>query len=249
MAIISFLTIVPSARYNLSDPIDIRYTAKYMYLFPLVGALIGASAGAVGYGLSLVFEPQVTSLLVVLFITLITGLHHTDALADCADGLMAKGGRDSKKKAMRDHSIGSAGGTALILYFIGIFVVLSTIPDSTLFLPFLLTSEVIAKYMMVVQAHLGKPAWNGASSPFALEMKSRTKIIISTMIMLPLVFVATGKYGLVTLAVAFVMIGIVQYVAQINFGGVSGDVMGATNEVVRLTCLIVLSTISGLLAI
>jgi adenosylcobinamide-GDP ribazoletransferase len=248
VAVFSFLTIVPSARHSPSTPIDIKYVATNMYLFPLVGALIGLSAGLVGYGLSLVFEPQITSLLVVLFITLITGLHHTDALADFGDGLMVKSGRESKKNAMHDHSIGSAGATALILYFIGIFTILSSIRDDTILLSFLLTSEVIAKYIMVQQAHFGKAAWDGLSSPFVLAMKNKLKFTISTLITLAIVFLVTGYEGLITLAIAFLVAGLIQYIAHLSFGGISGDVMGASNEIVRLSCLIFLSFMSGFIS-
>ncbi len=220
-----------------------------MYLFPLVGALIGLSAGLVAYGLSLVLEPKITSLLVVLFITLITGLHHTDALADFGDGLMAKRGRESRKNAMHDHSIGSAGATALILYFIGIFTTLSLIHDGTILLSLLLTSEIIAKYIMVQQAHFGKAAWDGLSSPFVLAMKNKMKFTISTLITLAIVFLVTGYEGLITLAVAFLVAGLIQYIAHLSFGGISGDVMGASNEIVRLSCLIFLSSMSGFISI
>ena len=248
VAVFSFLTIVPSARHRPSTPIDIKYVAKNMYLFPLVGAVVGLSSGLVGYGLSLVFEPQITSLLVVLFITLITGMHHTDALADFGDGLMVKSGRESKKNAMHDHSIGSAGATALILYFIGIFTTLSSIRDGTILLSFLLTSEVIAKYIMVQQAHFGKAAWDGLSSPFVLAMKNKLKFTISTLITLAIVFLVTGYEGLITLAIAFLVAGLIQYIAHLSFGGISGDVMGASHEIVRLSCLIFLSFMSGFIS-
>lgn len=248
MAVVSFLTIIPSARHNPSAPIDIEYTATNMYLFPLVGALIGLSAGLVGYALSIALEPQITSLLVILYITLITGLHHTDALADFGDGLMVKRGRESKKNAMHDHSIGSAGATALILYFIGLFMTLSSIRDGAILLSFLLTSEVIAKYMMIEQAHFGRAAWDGLSSPFVLAMRNKMKFIISTLITLAIVFLVTGYYGLITLAVAFVVAGLIQYIAHLSFGGISGDVLGASNEIVRLACLILLSCMWGFMS-
>ena len=249
MAVVSFLTIIPSSRQTQSVPIDIKYTATNMYLFPLAGALIGLSAGIVGYGLSLVLEPQITSFLVVLFIVLMTGLHHTDALADFGDGLMVKRGRESKKNAMHDHSIGSAGATALILYFIGIFTTLASIRDGTILLSFLLTSEVIAKYMMVEQAHFGNSAWDGLSSPFVLAMKNKMKFLVSTLITLAIVFLVTGYEGLITLAIAFVVAGLIQYIAHLSFGGISGDVMGASNEIVRLACLIILSFMSGFISL
>ena len=248
VAVLSFLTIIPSARHSPSSPIDSRPRSGGHPGHPLAGALIGLLAGLVGYGLSLALEPNVTSLLVVLFITLITGLHHTDALADFGDGLMAKRGRESKKKAMHDHSIGSAGATALILYFIGIFTTLSSIRDGTALLSFLLTSEVIAKYVMVEQAHFGKAAWDGLSSPFILAMKNKMKFIISTLITLAMVFLVTGYEGLLALAIAFLVAGLIQYIAHMSFGGISGDVMGASNEIVRLSCLIFISSVSGFIS-
>jgi adenosylcobinamide-GDP ribazoletransferase len=146
---------------------------------------------------------------------------------------------------MHDHSIGSAGATALILYFIGIFTTLSSIREGTALLSFLLTSEVIAKYMMVEQAHFGKAAWDGLSSTFILAMKNKMKFIISTLIALAIVFLVTGYDGLLTLAIAFLVAGLIQYIAHMSFGGISGDVMGASNEIVRLFCLIFLSSMSG----
>jgi adenosylcobinamide-GDP ribazoletransferase len=248
VAVVSFLTIIPSARPIQSAPIDIKYIATNMYLFPVAGILIGLSAGLVGYVFLLMLDPQIASLLVILFITLVTGLHHTDALADFGDGLMVKRGRESKKNAMHDHSIGSAGATALILYFIGMYATLSSIREGTVLLSFLLSSEVIAKYMMVEQAYFGKAAWDGLGSPFVLAMKNKMKFIVSTLITLTIVFLVIGYDGLITLAIAFLVAGLIQFLARLNFGGISGDVMGASNEIVRLACLISLSSISGFIS-
>jgi adenosylcobinamide-GDP ribazoletransferase len=98
--------------------------------------------------------------------------------------------------------------------------------------------------MMVVQAHFGKAAWVGLSSPFVAAMKNKMKFLISTLITLAIVLLVTGYEGLITLAVAFLVAGLIQYIAHLNFGGISGDVMGATNEIVRLSCLIFLFSVS-----
>ena len=66
-----------------------------MYLFPIVGIVIGLVIGSLGYGLSLYLEPLVVSLVVVASsFAVITGIHHTDGLADFADGLMTKGTKE-----------------------------------------------------------------------------------------------------------------------------------------------------------
>ena len=56
------------------------------------------------------------------------------------------------------------------------------------------------------------------------------------MITLAIVFLVTGYRGLLALAIAFVVAGLIQYIAHMSFGGISGDVMGASNEIVRLFC-------------
>jgi adenosylcobinamide-GDP ribazoletransferase len=128
------------------------------------------------------------------------------------------------------------------------FATISSIRDGTILLSFLLTSEVIAKYMMVEQAHFGKAAWDGLGSFFVLAMKNKMKFIVCTLLTLTIVFLVTGYEGLITLAIAFLVAGLIQFIARLSFGGISGDVMGASNEIVRLACLISISSISGFIS-
>ena len=87
-SVFSFLTIIPTSNSDLNS------IAKNMYLFPIVGIVIGLVIGSLGYGLSLYLEPLVVSLVVVASLAVITGIHHTDGLADFADGLMTKGTKE-----------------------------------------------------------------------------------------------------------------------------------------------------------
>src|SRR5205085_5897947 len=79
--------------------------------------------GSVGLGASLFLHPLLAGLLVTGSLVILTGVHHTDALADFADGLMAKGAKEVKRKAMLDPAVGSAGVAALVLYFAGMIIV------------------------------------------------------------------------------------------------------------------------------
>ena len=91
-SVFSFLTIIPTSNSDLNS------IAKNMYLFPIVGIVIGLVIGSLGYGLSLYLEPLVVALVVVASLAVITGIHHTDGLADFADGLMTK---EQKKKNVK----------------------------------------------------------------------------------------------------------------------------------------------------
>ena len=71
-SIFSFLTILPTSNATLDD------IAKYMYLFPIVGIIIGILVGSFGFGLSFLLDPIIVSFLVVTSIVIITGIHHAD---------------------------------------------------------------------------------------------------------------------------------------------------------------------------
>ena len=235
---ISFLSVIPISR--MSSSIDINDIALGMHFFPLVGAIIGFAVGALAFIISMYFPPLVVGFIVVFALIAITGISHVDALADFADGLMVRGGKDAKHKAMDDPAIGSAGTVALILYISGMIIIVSGFSTSTKLLASLIASEVIAKYTMVLQAHLGQSAWEGSSSPFTKAMKDKRRFVSATGITLPLICFATGLTGVVSLCTSTIIAMLIQYSSNKNFGGISGDVLGASNEISRLSSLIVI---------
>jgi adenosylcobinamide-GDP ribazoletransferase len=241
ISVLSFLTIIPTPRaYNL----DLNTVARNMHFFPLCGGIIGIIVGLVAL-LSSTFLPQyITSFIVLVTFIIITGVHHIDGLADFADGLMTKGDKESKRKAMSDPIVGSAGATALIINFIGLFVALLNFDSSLELFYAIIVSEIIAKYVMVLQASLGNSAWSGFSSSFTIEMKKGDKIVISAAISTLLVFIIAGMVGLLTLGIVIIIGLIIYIISYKNFGGVSGDEFGASNEISRLSSLLILSTLT-----
>lgn len=242
-AIISFLTIIPAPKSLITD---IQSIADKMYLFPLAGLIIGVLIGALAYGISFYLQPLLVGLLITGAFTIITGAHHTDALADFADGLMAKGGAEVKHKAMHDPAVGSAGVAALVLYMAGMIIALSSYHHGIRLLTSIIAAEVIAKYAMALQSYRGLSAWEGFSSPFTSAMKDRRKILAATAITLPIVWFLGGGYyaGLISLGISAAIAAIIQYASNKILGGISGDVIGASNELTRLSSLIVLSLVA-----
>jgi adenosylcobinamide-GDP ribazoletransferase len=74
-------------------------------------------------------------------------------------------------------------------------------------------------------------------------MKDSRKVLASSGIMIVVVWFAGGYAGLVALGVSLGIAAIMKYVSGKSFGGISGDVLGATNEVTRLASLIVLASV------
>ncbi len=235
-SVFSFLTIFPSTNSTLEN------IARYMFVFPVVGIAIGLLIGSLGFGLSFFLEPLLVSLLVVASIAIVTGIHHADGLADFADGLMVKGSRSKKLKAMKDLSTGSAGIVAITLYLIGLIVTISLTSGFDLFKAILI-SEILAKFSMVMMASLGKSASLGSNSPFVEFMKDKKKFSAAFLLMLIPVLVIGEITGIVMLVVVIVLTLFLLLLSNRSFGGITGDVLGATNEFTRLASLIVFVSI------
>jgi adenosylcobinamide-GDP ribazoletransferase len=212
-SVFSFLTIFPSSNGTLEN------IAKYMFMFPIVGIIIGLLIGSLGFGLSFILEPLLVSLLVVASIAIVTGIHHADGLADFADGLMVKGTKDKKLQAMKDLSTGSALFKAILI------------------------SEILAKFSMVLMASLGKSASLGSNSPFVEFMKDKKKLSAAFLIMLIPVILIGEITGMIMLGVTIALTLFLLAVSTRSFGGITGDVLGATNEFTRLASLMVFVSI------
>jgi adenosylcobinamide-GDP ribazoletransferase len=209
-----------------------------MYLFPIVGIVIGLIIGTLGYGLSLYLEPLVVSLVVVASLAVITGIHHTDGLADFADGLMTRGSKEKKRKAMKDLSVGSAGIFSIVLYAIGVIIALSLSNGMELF-KIILLSEIMAKFSMVLMAGLGNSASIGSNSPFMESMKDKKRLLVAGIITI-IPFIIVGEMnGFIVFASGIVVTMVLVGLSTRSFGGITGDVMGASNEITRLSSLLI----------
>lgn len=234
----SFLTIIPvpsSINTNLS------IVAKNMHLFPIIGALIGTVVGIFAYVISFYLTSYLVGFLVTVVTLLITGMHHADALADFADGLMAKGGREVKRKVMSEPALGTAGTLSLILYVIGLIIAIATFNSALKLFFSVITAEIIAKYVMVIEAGKSTSAWEGFSSPFTKAMKDKRKIAFSSIFTVATIMILNGFLGLIALGVGLIIAAIIHIISFRIFGGITGDVFGASNEITRLSSILVLS--------
>jgi len=234
--LLAFLTIIPFGM----DKGYLEDTAKHMPLFPLVGAFIGLMAGVVAWSLYFVLPSLIVGLLTLAFLLMITGLHHTDGLLDFADGLMFQGPPEKKIEIMHDPNTG-AGGVAL-----GLITLLTTALSiaelrRSLTPQSLIVSETLAKLAMVVGAWAGNSAHEGMNTYFVDAMHGHRRIfrlgvplVISFGIALPLL----GISGLIAVVTSLIASLALVEVSKRHFGGVTGDVMGAMNDIVRMISLL-----------
>jgi adenosylcobinamide-GDP ribazoletransferase len=236
--LLSFLTTIPVRM----DQDMLTDTAKCMFLFPLVGAFIGLLAGLCGWATSQFLPSLVVGALVLGFLLLITGLHHTDGLLDFGDGIMAHGSPERKIEIMHDQLTGAGGLSLGIMTFLITTFAISEL-DSGIIIQGLVVVEISAKLSMVVGAWAGKAVHEGMNSSFLEAMHGNkgtarlvAALVISFVIAMPLLWLT----GAVTVLAAILASLIMVEVAHRHFKGVTGDVLGATNELARMFSLITL---------
>jgi adenosylcobinamide-GDP ribazoletransferase len=245
--IFAFLTVLP-LRMDMNCLTD---SARFMFIFPLVGALIGLIAGVFDWAVGLVLPSLVAGALTLGVLLLLTGLHHTDGLLDFGDAVMYQGTAERKIEIMHDQLTGAGAiGLGMMTYIITAFafgelgksVIIGgiTVP---LILPALVVIELSAKLSMVVGAWAGKAVHKGMSSTFLDAMQGKfgdarfvATLVLSFLVAVPLLWVA----GFVTVLAAVLSGLAMVVVAHRHFKGVTGDVLGATNELTRMVCVVVL---------
>jgi adenosylcobinamide-GDP ribazoletransferase len=239
----SFLTVIPLSM----DEDMLTIVAKNMFLFPLIGAFIGLLAGLFGWVTSQFLPGLVVGALVLGVLLLITGLHHTDGLLDFGDGVMAHGSPERKIEIMHDQLTG-AGGLSLGIMTLLITAFSIAELDAGTIIQGLIVAEVSAKLSMVIGASAGKAIHEGMNSSFLEAMHGKkgtarliVALVISFGIALPLLWLAGAVVVLVGIMTSLVMVGI----SHRHFKGVTGDVLGATNELTRMVSLITLLAVAG----
>ncbi len=239
--LLSFLTIFPVAM----DKDMLADCAKGMWAFPLIGAFIGLIAGVFGWVAHYFGLGIVVGGLVLAALLLITGLHHTDGLLDFGDGVMAHGTAEHKIEVMHDQLTGAGGLSIGIMTMLITALAIGQLKIGLL-VGGIIAVEASAKLSMVVMAWAGKSAHQGMNSPFLETMHGLkgdilliVALAISFAIALPLLRWAGAFVVLAGVITSLVMTG----VAHRHFNGVTGDVFGATNEITRMVCVIVLLTV------
>jgi adenosylcobinamide-GDP ribazoletransferase len=239
-ALLSFFTVLPVRGASLEE------AAREIHLLPLVGLVTGLPGALLLLAAHFV-PPGVAATLALGAVLLAAGLHHADGVLDAGDAIMAHGSPDRRREVLEDTRVGVGGLGALFLVYaptVGALAALCTTSPARAAIA-LLAGEVAARSAMLLTLAFGEPADPRSSSlPFvrALSGPHRTPAVVIALLA-PLPFLlATSAFlaPLAILAVPLLALGAIRIFAA-KFGGIGGDVVGATGEVCRAVVLIALS--------
>lgn len=230
---IQFLTAVP---LPVSVPAGVRELGRSLIFFPLVGALLGIALAVVDALLLRVLPVAVSTALVLIVWTLLTGGLHLDGLMDTCDGLFGGRTRERRLEIMRDSRVGSYGVLAGALQLLLKYAALISLPMEArgAALVLALTS---GRWAMTL-AIWGFPYARSEGLGRAYKDGARLSDVgFAAVLALGVCWLATDVRGLGALAGASLLAWSGGWWITERLGGLAGDCYGALNEVVEVGVL------------
>lgn len=238
--LLAFFTALPMRGTSLAE------AARQVYLLPLVGLVAGLPGALILF--SGVFPPGVAATLALGAVLLAAGLHHADGVLDVGDALMVQGTPERRREVLKDARVGVGGLGALFLVYAPSLAALAALANAS---PLraalaLLAADTAARSAMTLTLLFGRPAEETSSAvPFVRALKGggrRYAALLVALAIPPFVALSLGwSASLAALLAAPVIVLLAIRVANRAFGGIGGDISGATGEMTRTVLLVALS--------
>lgn len=235
----AFITLTRLPYIKIADPdFDLKNS---LWAFPIVGAGLWFVSFLSIHLLNYAgMPPLIGAVLVVLLLVFMTGALHEDGLADCADAL---GGSSAERRLeiMRDSQIGTYGALALIFSVAIRSYALFIFWGSDLLFEALLVSLMVSRGAMVLLPRLAEPArQDGLASEF--KNISHNQLVAAQIIILVVGFIATGLDIVFMMIIGFIVALLMAKISVRKIGGFTGDVLGATEQITQIICLLIFLT-------
>lgn len=245
LAAVAFLTRLPVGRRWEFGPQDVARSARW---FPLVGAVLGGISVAALLGLTRIFPPMVTAVLLAGIDALLTGAMHLDGLADTADGFGGGVTREDVLRIMRDHAIGSYGAVSVVLVLALKIATVTALIEGHRAIFGLLLAPVLGRWAAVLLSatqpyarpvDAGGPLTAGAPVRF---MGRKEWILASAITVAIAISFQPWRGCAALLLVALASAGWAWYCRR-RIGGITGDTLGAAIEIAECLVLLLLTAI------
>jgi len=200
--------------------------------FPLVGMLLGLILWFIGFLWAMLPFPEWSggcAMVLVIFDVILTRGLHLDGLADWADS-MGGFGRERRLVIMKDVSMGAFGTIAVILCLGTKWVLFQRLVScgTTLWIvPVMIISRAMMVELMTTLPYAR--SGEGMARPF-VENAGKGKRIASLIIVVILCLIS-GPAGPGLLIIAWPVTMIFRTYCLKRFGGITGDLLGAADEI------------------
>ncbi len=232
---VSFLTILclPFAPSRAATPADLAGSFSW---FPLVGLILGLCATAPAYLLAGA-PPLMLAVLVTALLAFLTRGLHLDGLADVADGLGGGYTPERRLEIMKDSRTGPFGALALIFAVLFKVAALHTLILGHCWSGMLM-APVLSRLAMVLGAYQMPHARKvgGLATPFLENMTVR-QLLVAGLLAVAITVCCDLKFAPLALGIIACCAWLARLLARRWLGGMTGDVLGALNEVAEVALL------------
>jgi len=232
---LTFLTKLP---WPWRGPADEAALARSLFWFPWVGAVLGLAFWGAWAGLQKILPAPAAAALLLALTVWVTGGLHLDGLADTADGL--GGGRTPAEALtiMKDSRVGAFGVISLILALVLKFALFLSLAAQTRGMAALALYPVVSRWGMVLLAYLSPYARPEGGLGQAMTLGVSPRVLAGASLSAGVLsFLILGVPGLALFGVAGALVWLGSLYFQRRLGGVTGDVLGAANEILEVLVL------------
>ncbi|MBI2119882.1 MAG: adenosylcobinamide-GDP ribazoletransferase [Elusimicrobia bacterium] len=239
---LQFLTILPLTKNYVKEEKDL---AGSMIFYPLVGLCIGLLTLWI-YSLSeKFFIPSISLIFAFIAGIIFTGALHLDGFADSCDGFYAGKNKEEILKIMKDSRIGTMAVVGLFcllllkcsLYFSLLFK--DQLKNAFLIVP------VISRWLMTLSASLYPYAREEGTAGAFLKHIGKKELFFSSLLLIVIIYPVLGFNGIIIAGLSFSTVWFFLQWVKNKIDGITGDILGAVNELAEITALFVFQFIAS----
>lgn len=219
--------------------------AKGVVFFPIIGFLIGAFNLAVLVASSKILGGIFPVICCLIAGVVITGGFHADGLADTCDGIFSSRTKDKMLEIMRDSRIGTNGTIALIFDYLLRLSLLAMLTGKGLYYAVLL-SPAAAKTLMVLLMKTSVYARSGPGlGGLYLEKQTVGATIFAVALGFSIISCFSGIWGIAAFGFCTAVCFLYRSFIYSKLQGMTGDTLGAANELLEVSFILIMAVISG----
>ena len=235
LTVLRFLTRIPVGEF----PEDEKRLGKSMAYFPIMGLILGGILILVNWGFSIFLAPLVADVLTIIALIILTGALHIDGFIDTIDGLAGGKSKEEILKIMRDSQVGAFGIIGIVSLIMLKLVLLHKIPleikkEAILLFP------VMGRWAMVIAGSLSIYARKKGTGKAFVDYCGRKELIIASLIAL---IITGGFLKILGLEPFFFILALTLLLTRFiskRIEGMTGDTLGAVNEIMEVGTLFIL---------
>lgn len=239
LAALQFLTRVP---IRLRSEPSLPRTVAW---FPVAGAIIGAAVGGTAAGMWHLTPPLVAAAVAIAIGLLITGAFHEDGLGDVADAFGGGWTIERRLEILKDSRHGTYGVAAMCTSIVLRIVALGSLPGPATMFAAAVAAHTMGRVAAVAMAGTMRLATNTGLGVDYGRSTTRGRAAVGCLSGVAVTALATGWWAAPLLAVAAAAALATGALARRKIGGISGDVLGAAEQVAECLCLVVLSGLAA----